>query len=209
MEEEHMSETLVAAILGLFSGIIPTLLGAYFAYRRSKRNWHNSNEDQGIHFLKEGENFNNLALSVSEICMYTVNSYAMYNMTNTLLEQRPDSCIDRLTILVRKKGTETPEDLDALNNIISMWKKWAEKGRIRKLTIIGYDHDPDHYYTIFGDKVAITGHVLFDGSKPTGTNVNYSPLVFSNETSVGREAIRNFRQHFNNVVEKYRHDATL
>ena len=194
---------------GLIGYFICDIVGSCSAYRRSKRNSHNSNEDLGIHFLNEEENFSNIALGVNDICMYTLNSYEMYNITNTLLEQRPDSNIKNLTILVRKKKDETPKDLENLNNIISMWKRWAEKGRIKKLTIIGYDHDPDHYYTILGDKVVITGHVLFDNSKPTDTNVDYTPLVFTNETSVGREAICNFRQHFDNAVEKYRHTGTL
>ena len=166
-------------------------------------------EQAGIHYLEAGENFNDLWLSVNEICMYTVNSYELYNRINALLEQKANSNINKLTILVRKKIDETEEDLSTLKDIIDFWKKWVEKGRIRKLTIIGYNYDPDHYYTILGDKVVFSGHVYFDESKPTKTNISYSPIVFSNDTEIGRQAIKNFRAHFDNVAQRFEQSLTL
>ena len=99
-------------------------------------------------------------------------------------------------ILVRKKANVTKEDSDILNNIISIWKRWVLENRIKELTIIGYDHDPDHYYTIIGDELVFMGHVFFDETKPTKTNVNYSPLVCCNDTNLGKDIIQNCKQHF-------------
>ena len=200
-----MTDTIIAAIIG-FAGIIlgtiiGALLNAFFLNRKNK--------NKGIYYLKPSQNFNDLWGTVEEICMYTVNSYELCNGINTLLEQRADVFLHKLIILVRKKENETTEDLTILNNIISVWKRWVSEGRIKELTIIGYDHDPDHYYTIIGDKLVFTGHVFFDETKPTKTNVSYSPLVCCNDTSFGRDIIKNYKQHFDNIVHKYRGENTL
>ncbi len=77
------------------------------------------------------------------------------------------------------------------------------------MTIIGYDHDPNHYYSIIGDKFVFAGQICFDDTKPTGTNVNYSPLVFGDNTSIGKQVIKNYHSHFDNAMKKYKDDLTL
>ena len=84
-----------------------------------------------------------------------------------------------------------------------------EKGRIKKLTIIAYDHDPDCYYTLLGDRLVFWGHVYFDENKPTQTDVDYTPLIFTDDNKVGQRVIKNFQKHFDNMVNRYKHTATL
>ncbi len=63
--------------------------------------------------------------------------------------------IERVTLLVRKKADEKSKDIDLLNQNIELWKVLVQKQKIKNLTIIAYDHDPDHYYTLLGKKSII------------------------------------------------------
>lgn len=143
------------------------------------------------------------------ISAYTVNSYEIYNKLNTILEQNPRMSIRKVTLLVRKKENETPNDIEILNRNIELWKRLVQENRIKELVIIAYDHDPDHYYTILGNRLLFCGQVLFDKSLPTGTKVDYLPLVYDNSTKLGRQIIKNYQHHFDNIVQQYRCEATL
>lgn len=198
-----MSDTIVAAIIGVIGIIIGALVNKILLNIKVR--------EKGIYYLKPNQNqdFDNLLTSVEEIRMYTVNSYELCNRVNTLLEQRENVFLRKLTILIRKKDTETVKDIEIINNVISIWKRWELEGRIRELTIIGYKNDPDHYYTILGDKLVFTGHVFFDDSKPTGTNISYRPLICCNNTELGRKIIRNYKKHFDHIVDKYQSENTI
>lgn len=191
-----MTDTIIAAIIGFVATITGVLLTAFFTKGK--------NRSRSIYILKTNDSFDDLMSSVDEIFMYTVNSFELSNRVNTLLELKPNVNLQKFTILVRNKDNETKEDIANLNNAISIWKRWISEGRIRELNIIGYDYDPDHYYTILGDELLLTGHVYFDDTKPTGTNIDYSPLVFCNDTRLGREVIKNFKNHFSQLVNRYK-----
>lgn len=191
-----MTDTILAAIIGFVATITGVLLTAFFTNRK--------NRSRGIYLLRPDDNFDDLLGSVHEILMYTVNSFELSNRVNTLLEQKSNVSLQKLTILVRNKDNETKEDIANLNDVISIWKRWVTEGRIRELNIIGYDYDPDHYYTILGNELVFTGHVYFDDTKPTGTHIDYSPLIFRDDTKLGRDVIKNYRHHFNQLVNRYK-----
>lgn len=197
-----MSENILIALINFLGLIVAAIIGALGTI--FTQNIIKANKYKGIYYLEKGENFNELLSTTEKICMYTVNSFQLCNSINMLLEQDNTINIQQIIILVRKKENETPEDIEILNNINSIWIDWVKKGRIRKLLILGYDHDPDHYYTILGDRVVFTGHVFFDNTRPTGTNINYSPLVFFNDTDLGKKVIKKYQQHFDHLVDKYK-----
>ena len=205
----QLDSTVIAALIGAFATIISALIGI-IANRATRKKLKNlSNDNAYITFLKAEQNFNHLLGSVSKVLMYTVNSYELLSRINFALEQNKTLKIKKLIIMVRKKPNEVQEDLDILSNIINQWKKWNAKKRIKSLTIISYDHDPDHYYTIIGERVVFAGQVLFDDTKPTGTKVDYLPLVFNDESEAGKQVIKNYKNHFENIVLRYKEKHTL
>lgn len=192
-----INPTVIAAIIGAIIGAIGSIFGIYFKYQLSKGKVSN----KGIYYLDSNNNFEDIISGVDTIRMYTVNSYELVNRINALLEQKPEISLNNVVVLVRRKSTESAEDIQYLDTIISIWRRWTQKGRIRKLLILSYDHDPDHYYTIIGDHLVFTGHVFFDNSRPTGTTINYKPLLFCNDTNLGREVIEQYKKHFEHLVK--------
>lgn len=199
-----MSDVIISALIAASATIIAALIGEHFLYKKRTENYKSS-----IGFLKENDNYKDLLHDSRTCCMYTVNSYELLNELNLLLERNEEICLNEVNILVRKKHDETVEDINSLNSIIDLWKRLFEKGKIRKLSIIGYDHDPDHYYTIIDDKVVFCGQVLFDKTKPTGTTIEYVPLVILGKNEVEKRIIKNYQNHFDNVVEKYKEISNL
>lgn len=203
-----MDPEIIAAIIGFLGTILAAFIGC-FQIGKCKREIRSLEERSFVRFIREGENFKEILPRVNSICMYTVNSFELRNSLNTTLEQNPNMKIKKITILVRKKTDESEEDNDVLERIITLWKKWVDEKRIKKLEIIAYDHDPDHYYTIIGDRLVFCGQVMFDTVKPTGTTIDYSPLVFTDETTIGQQVIRNYQKHFNNAVQRYKSTGLL
>lgn len=162
-----------------------------------------------VRFLSQDENFKDVLTKVKTISAYTVNSYEIYNKLNTILEQNPQISIEKIILLVRKKVNEKPDDLQILNRNIELWGRLVQENKIKNLTIIAYDHDPDHYYTILGNKILFCGQVLFDKSLPTGTKVDYLPLVYDNSNKLGKQIIKNYQHHFDNIVKQYQAENTL
>lgn len=203
-----MEPEIVAAIIGWTATVITAILGL-LQNKRNKGQIRSLEQNSFVRFIRVGENFKDILPRVKSICMYTVNSYELLNSINTTLEQNPSITIKKLTIMVRKKSDESETDLAVLNTVVSLWGEWVNKKRIGQLEIISYDHDPDHYYTIIGDRLVFCGQVLFDSAKPTGTTINYIPLVFTDETELGQQVISNYQIHFNNALEKYRPTGVL
>lgn len=203
-----MSENIIVALIGLAGTIIAATIGSIRA-NKYKHEAASYKETSYVRFLEPNESFSTLIPKVKHICMYTVNSHELLNKLNTILEQNPRIVIKQLTILVRKKAQEKESDITILNTNLSLWESLKEKGRIKKLTIIAYDHDPDCYYTLLGDRLVFWGHVYFDENKPTQTDVDYTPLIFTDDDKVGQRVIKNFQKHFDNMVNRYKHTATL
>lgn len=199
-----MSDTIIAALISCVATLTATLIGVFFTNHYRKKG-----SIPNVDFLKTNDDVMQLMGTVTTILMYTVNSYELLNIVNMALEQNPSLMLNNLTILVRKKNNETAQDIQRLDDIILGWKNWISKRRIKELKIIGYDHDPDHYYTVLGDKMAFSGQVMFDETKPTGTTINYIPLAFWDNTEVGKQVIKNYQEHFSNVVDKYKETLML
>ena len=168
-----------------------------------------STEQSFARFLTQKDCLKEIIANVESISAYTVNSHEIYNKLNTIFEQNPMIAIERVTLLVRKKADEKSKDIDLLNQNIELWKVLVQKQKIKNLTIIAYDHDPDHYYTLLGKSLLFCGQVLFDETMPTGTKVDYSPLAYDNSNELGRQVIEHYQKHFDNVVQHYEKDATL
>ena len=203
-----MDPEVIAAIVGFFGTVIAAIIGRtqVRAYKKKMR----SLEDVSfVRFMRPGETFKEFLPLVNSISMYTINSFELLNSLNTMLEQNPNITIKKITILLRKKDNETEEDLVVLEQIITLWRKWVDKKRIKNLEIIAYDHDPNHYYTLIGDNIVFCGQVMFDTSKPTGTTVNCLPLVFTNGNDIGQQVIKNYQMHFNNAYNKYKSTGLL
>lgn len=203
-----MDSEIIAAVIGFLGTVSAAVIGC-FQVDKYKREIHSLKETSFVRFIREGENFKEFLPRVNSICMYTVNSFELLNSLNTTFEQNPSIKIKKITIMVRKKIDESTEDNDVLERIITLWKKWVDEKRIKKLEIIAYDHDPDHYYTIIGDRLVFCGQVLFDAVKPTGTTVDYLPLVFTDETTIGQQVISNYQKHFDNAVQRYKSTGLL
>lgn len=203
-----MDPVIIASIIGAISTVSAAIIGC-FQVDTCKRKIHSLEEASFVRFMRGGENLKDILPRVNTICMYTVNSFELLNSLNTTLEQNPNLKIKKMTILVRKKSNESVEDNAVLERIITLWKKWVDEKRIKKLKIIAYDHDPDHYYTIIGDRLVFCGQVMFDETKPTNTNVDYIPLVFTDETNIGQQVIRNYQKHFDNAMQRYKHTGLL
>lgn len=203
-----MSENIIVALIGLAGTIIAAVIGNIRA-KKYKYEATSYKESSYVRFLEPNESFLALLPKVKHICMYTVNSHELLNKMNTILEQNPGIKIRQLTILVRKKAQETESDITILNTNISLWESLKKKGRIKNLTIIAYDHDPDCYYTLLGNRLVFFGHVYFDESKPTQTVVDYTPLIFTDDNEVGQRVINNYQKHFDNMVNRYKNTSTL
>lgn len=197
-----MSDILIAAFITGGCAIIAAVIGYCGTYRILRLK-------NSICFLDETEDFRDILRNSTSICTYTVNSYELLNELNSLLERNQNIDLNEVKILVRRKENECESDIYLLNNIISNWKNLVDRKRIKRLLIIGYDHNPDHYYTIIDDKIAFSGQVLFDKTKPTGTTINYSPLVFRGHTRVGKQVILNYQNHFNNTIKEYEEKLKL
>ena len=203
-----MSENIIVALIGLVGTIITAVVGN-IKIKKYKHEAASYKEKSYVRFLEPNESFSALIPEVKHICMYTVNSHELLNKVNTIMEQNPRITIRKLTILVRKKAQETESDITILNTNISLWKSLKEKGKIKNLTIIAYDHDPDCYYTLLGNRLVFFGHVYFDKSKPTQTAVDYTPLIFTDDNEVGQRVIQNYQKHFDNMVNRYKDTSTL
>lgn len=188
-----MKNEIWAAVIGSVGAICAALIG---------KTWRTGSRSS-VHFLKQGDNLKKELSQASCILMYAVNSFELCAVVNKMFEQDSSLVIKKLTILVRLKPDETAENLNSLRNVIGLWRKWHEKGNVSILKIVGYDHDPDHYYTIFGEKLVFVGQVLFDDNKVTQTNVTYTPLVFTDKAKLGKQTIENYRKHFENHLTKY------
>lgn len=208
-----MTDTIIAALITGGAGLLTTVAAALFGIARNRSTKSKlaaiSRKNAYVELLEPGHDFSHIARNVKSISLYTVNSHEFLNRVNLFLEQDRQATISKLTILVRRKEFESDTDLLLLNNNIAQWKNWLEKKRIKKLLIIGYNYDPDHYYAILGDRMVITGQVLFDDTKPTGTTVNYLPLVFSDGSAAGKQVIASYRDHFNNVTNYFQEEHTL
>ena len=203
-----MSENIIVALIGLVGTIITAVVGN-IKIKKYKLEAASYKEKSYVRFLEPNESFSALIPEVKHICMYTVNSHELLNKVNTIMEQNPRITIRKLTILVRKKAQETESDITILNTNISLWKSLKEKGKIKDLTIIAYDHDPDCYYTLLGNRLVFFGHVYFDKSKSTQTAVDYTPLIFTDDNEVGQRVIQNYQKHFDNMVNRYKDTSTL
>lgn len=195
-----------------FSGTIIASIIAFISLiysRNCKKQRDSYKKGSFVRFLSQEENFKDILAKVKTISSYTVNSHEIYNKLNTILEQNSRMSIGNVTLLVRKKANETSEDSNILNRNIELWKRLVRENKIQKLTIIAYDHDPDHYYTILGNRLMFCGQVLFAETIPTGTKVDYTPLVFDNSNKLGKQVIKNYQLHFDNIVQKYQAQATL
>lgn len=203
---------IVSALIGAIALILAEVV-AYLLYKKRPKESVQTKKEvrdiDNIFFLNPNFNFEKELQKVNSVMMYTVNSHELLGQLNLLFERNQQLKINNVIILVRKKDNETPKDMEILDMNISLWKSWVNKKRIKHLSIIGYDHDPDHYYTIIGDKLVFCGQVFFDPTKPTGTTVNYSPLVFKDDSEIGKKIIQNYQDHFDNVVEHYKKDLTL
>ena len=210
-----MTDLILSSIITTFGAIIVaviTSITAIISHKKMKKcekECATLSDKLFVRFLKPGENFQDILSKVDTICLYTVNSFELLNSTNKILEQNKNMFLNNVIILLRKKANETEADATILDNIINQWIRLEKQKRIRHLIIISYDHDSDHYYTLIGDEVVFFGQVLFDDTKPTGTNVNYLPLVFDNNTEIGRQVISNYKDHFKNVVNKYKDTSTI
>ncbi len=206
--EIAMYDTIWAAIIGGVCTIVAALTGLIIN-RKLKERVNSYEYNLPVRFLEPNENFQNILDKAKQIFMYTVNSHELLNKVNTILEQDPKIVINEIIIMVRYKQDENAKDIEILNRNINLWKAWVDKKRIKKLKIVGYSHDPDHYYTVIGDRVAFAGQVLFDKSKPTGTAVDYLPLVFSDNTDIGKQVIKNYQRHFKNIIKHYESELKL
>lgn len=201
-----MDPQVLAAIITAIGGIIGTIVSSIIAIFQSseKKKYKHEvavlTEKSFIRIWGANDVFNKKLLLEDRICMYTVNSFEMRNNLNQILKQDPEIIINNLILLVRKKDNETGEELAQLHSILALWRSMVHSGRIKRLEIITYNHDPDHYYTIFGDRAVLCGHVYYDDTMPTGTTVNYTPTVISDENIIGQQLIADFQKHFDTLV---------
>lgn len=203
-----MDPQVIAALVGFCGTIIAAIIGR-IKIGECKKKIRSLEDASFVRFMRPGESFTEILPLVDSISMYTVNSFEVLHSLNTTLEQNPNISIKKITILVRNKDNETAEDATVLSQIIGLWKQLVDRGRIKSLEIIAYNHDPDHYYTLIGDSTAFCGQVMFDPMKPTGTTVNYLPLVFTSGNDIGQQVIKNYHAHFENAYSKYKDTGLL
>lgn len=194
-----MSEA-VAIVIGAIIGALGVIVAEVI--RKPKKQKKDSNPNS-IRYVKADEELFNKLSSVQCVYMYSVNSYALYNYTNAYLEQNPDVTIDKIILIVRRKKNESKTDVDALNQLIGNWHRLVVKSRIKSLKIIGNPHDINHYYTIMGDDLVFSGMVYHDDRLPSKTNVDYTPLLVTKESELGRTIIKRYKEHFDHTVEMF------
>ncbi len=154
-----------------------------------------------VHALKLNESFFSETCAADKVCLYTVNSYKWANIFQNELSREQSAFIKEVVVFVRKKDKETQEYLKSLKDIIGIWEKLRDEGRIRKLSIYGYKNEPDHYYIKIGDSIVMTGHVYKDASNVTGTSVDLQPIVISKDMNDGKEMIGRYGKHFDGMLE--------
>lgn len=207
-----MSDSIIAAIITGVLAVVASILTFFLGLLHNKskiKKLEKLSNNAYITFLTSDNELNYYLTKANFIYMYTVNCYELYNKLNTILEQNSEIIIKKLVIMVRKKENEKKSDLDTLDTIALQWRNWFNKKRIKEIKMISYDHDPDHYYTIIGDKVVFAGQVFFDDSRPTGTSINYSPILFTDNSKDGGKVIENYTKHFENVLYKYKNNVLL
>lgn len=204
-----MDAEIWAALITSIAAVIVAIINKIDTkkYRREVNSYMTDNSF--VRFWRKNDVFNTKLLLEERICMYTVNSFEMRNNINQILSQNPKIIIKNIILLVRRKPDEKSEDVKQLDDIIAMWQGLVRAGRIKKLEIIKYDHDSDHYYTLFGNRFAMCGHVYSDSTKPTGTSVDYIPTVITDENEIGQQLIDNFQKHFDNLVATYKQTSVV
>ena len=200
-----MMESIIAAIISAIAAIVVGIFGIVKNKDKKQKLEKLSTQHAYANFLddKIERNIYNLLHSLSRISMFTVNSFEMKNRFNVFFERNKALEINELDILVRKKSDESESDKKILDDIVAQWIGWYRKDRIKKLKIVSYDHDPEQFYTVFGDKIMFSGQVFFDSTKPTGTNINYSPVVYNGDSEDGLKIIKMYRKHFDNILAHY------
>lgn len=88
---------------------------------------------------------------------------------------------------------------------ISRWKHMVDIGKIKQLTIIGYDNLPDNWFFAFDDKLLATGLVEFSSSDICGQSMSKIPSWFYNNdpSSDSAKQIQIYLKHFDNFVKYY------
>ena len=210
-----MDPQVFAAIITAVGGIIAAIVSSVIAVIQGNEKKKYKSEvaalmgSAAVRIWGPNDVFNKKLLLEDRICLYTVNSFEMRNTLNQILNQNPDIAINNLILLVRKKGNESAKETDQLNDILKLWQEMVRVGKIKRLEIITYSHDPDHYYSIFGDRFVLCGHVYFDDRMPTGTTVDYVPSVITDDNVIGQQLIQKFQKHFDVLVKNHSTNSSV
>ena len=188
--------------------IVAAIVGAFIGSKHKERKMKNdqNSDDNYIHLFKPNEDIFEKFCKANKVCLYTVNSYKWANIFQNKLSLNPDAYIKEVVLLVRKKDTESQNYLDDLEDVLNIWKKLRDEGRIRKLSVYGYKNDPEHYYVKIGDLCVLTGHVYEDRENITGTIVDLKPILIPADAQDGKIIIESYGKHFDSMLEKNRNN---
>ena len=139
-----------------------------------------------------------------------VNKLRIYVITTTNVlsfVQREKFTIDQCEILVRYTNNEkycSQSYKTEIESKVTMWKTLVDSGRIKHLTIIGYNNLPDNFFLIFDDKILATDLNNFSSSDISGQEVNLHPCWYNSEISTHKRIINRFINHFDNYLQYYK-----
>lgn len=194
--------SLIEGLCAIVAAIVGAFIGSKYKERKMKND--QNSDDNYIHLFKPNEDIFEKFCKANKVCLYTVNSYKWANIFQNKLGLNPDAYINEVVLLVRKKDAESQNYLDDLEDVLNIWKKLRDEGRIRKLSVYGYKNDPEHYYVKIGDSCVLTGHVYEDQENITGTFVDLKPILIPSDAPDGKIIIESYGKHFDSMLEKNR-----
>jgi hypothetical protein len=180
------------------------------------KNLNNKIDSQYAHGIRILDNISD-AYNVAFKEVKHIKRFRAYCITSSVMAPQFDAyndlIIDNCTILLRKinqdhylfSGSVETE----IYNQIERWKKMVNDGRIKKLTIVGYDNISDMYYALFDNKLLITDIVNYDINDTCGQSTFRTPLIFSPKTISSRKIIDRYILQFDNYVSYYKRRGLL
>lgn len=86
---------------------------------------------------------------------------------------------------------------------VSLWKSLVDTGRIKHLTIVGYNNLPDNYFVIFDDFLMFTDIIDFSSTDVSGQKMLIEPCWYSSADESQQKIIIRYIKHFDNYIKHY------
>lgn len=203
----NMDSTLIAILVTLILALILSIiyLCIEFSSKRTQSDQTIINNSSKIVI----SNIHNDLLKISNLHKLRIYAISTSNLLSYF--QRETFFVDHCEILIRFTNDShyCSESYKAeIEAKISLWKQLVVSGRIKHLTIIGYNNLPDNYFVIFDDILMFTDIVDFSSTDVSGQKMLIKPCWYSSKDDSQKEIIHRYINHFDNYINYYANSST-